>query len=133
MVRVLAQLIALAALLSLPDGGSTMTRAQRAPHVERAAEGSDSELVTAWERAGCTRNPGNPACAIISQAASCANTPGAPECQADRDGDGCRDVEEVRVGLDPYNAADCLVKFKSNRYFGWILVAGLFADLLLLR
>jgi 4-hydroxybenzoate polyprenyltransferase len=35
------------------------------------------------------------------------------------------------VDLD--NAADCLVKFKSNRYFGWILVAGLFADLLLLR
>src|SRR5689334_936955 len=28
------------------------------------------------------------------------------------------------------DAADCLVKFKSNRYFGWILVAGLFADLL---
>jgi 4-hydroxybenzoate polyprenyltransferase len=35
------------------------------------------------------------------------------------------------VDLD--DAADCLVKFKSNRYFGWILVAGLFADLLLLR
>jgi 4-hydroxybenzoate polyprenyltransferase len=32
------------------------------------------------------------------------------------------------VSLD--DAADCLVKFKSNRYFGWILVAGLFADLL---
>jgi 4-hydroxybenzoate polyprenyltransferase len=32
------------------------------------------------------------------------------------------------VDLD--DAADCLVKFKSNRYFGWILVAGLFADLL---
>ena len=31
------------------------------------------------------------------------------------------------------DAADCLVKFKSNRYFGWILVAGLFADLLLRR
>ncbi len=35
------------------------------------------------------------------------------------------------VDLD--DAADCLVKFKSNRYFGWILVAGLFADLLLAR
>jgi 4-hydroxybenzoate polyprenyltransferase len=35
------------------------------------------------------------------------------------------------VDLD--NAADCLVKFKSNRWFGWILVGGLFADLLLLR
>ena len=35
------------------------------------------------------------------------------------------------VDLD--NAADCLLKFKSNRYFGWILVAGLFADLLLAR
>ncbi|HEY7610242.1 MAG TPA: 4-hydroxybenzoate octaprenyltransferase [Alphaproteobacteria bacterium] len=35
------------------------------------------------------------------------------------------------VDLD--DAADCLVKFKSNRYFGWILVAGLFADLLLRR
>ena len=33
------------------------------------------------------------------------------------------------VDLD--DAADCLVKFKSNRYFGWILVAGLFAELLL--
>jgi 4-hydroxybenzoate polyprenyltransferase len=33
------------------------------------------------------------------------------------------------VDLD--DAADCLVKFKSNRYFGWILAAGLFADLLL--
>jgi 4-hydroxybenzoate polyprenyltransferase len=32
------------------------------------------------------------------------------------------------VSLD--DAADCLVKFKSNRHFGWILVAGLFADLL---
>jgi 4-hydroxybenzoate polyprenyltransferase len=32
------------------------------------------------------------------------------------------------VSLD--DSADCLVKFKSNRYFGWILVAGLFADLL---
>ncbi len=32
------------------------------------------------------------------------------------------------VDLD--DAADCLVKFKSNRYFGWILVAGLFAELL---
>ena len=31
------------------------------------------------------------------------------------------------------DAADCLVKFKSNRYFGWILAAGLFADLLLRR
>jgi 4-hydroxybenzoate polyprenyltransferase len=31
------------------------------------------------------------------------------------------------------DAADCLVKFKSNRYFGWILVAGLFAELLLRR
>jgi len=31
------------------------------------------------------------------------------------------------------DAADCLVKFKSNRWFGWILVAGLFADLLLRR
>ena len=31
------------------------------------------------------------------------------------------------------DAADCLVKFKSNRYFGWILVAGLFANLLLRR
>lgn len=31
------------------------------------------------------------------------------------------------VDLD--DAADCLVKFKSNRWFGWILVAGLFADL----
>ncbi len=35
--------------------------------------------------------------------------------------------------LDLDNAADCLVKFRSNRWFGWILVAGLFADLLLLR
>ncbi len=35
------------------------------------------------------------------------------------------------VDLD--NAADCLVKFKSNRWFGWILVGGLFADLLLRR
>jgi 4-hydroxybenzoate polyprenyltransferase len=35
--------------------------------------------------------------------------------------------------IDFDNAADCLVKFKSNRYFGWILVAGLFADLLLAR
>jgi 4-hydroxybenzoate polyprenyltransferase len=35
------------------------------------------------------------------------------------------------VNLD--DAADCLVKFKSNRYFGWILVGGLFADLLLRR
>jgi 4-hydroxybenzoate polyprenyltransferase len=35
------------------------------------------------------------------------------------------------VDLD--DAADCLVKFKSNRYFGWILAAGLFADLLLRR
>lgn len=35
------------------------------------------------------------------------------------------------VDLD--NAADCLVKFKSNRWFGWILVAGLFADLMLAR
>ena len=34
---------------------------------------------------------------------------------------------------DVIDAADCLVKFKSNRYFGWILVAGLFADLLLAR
>jgi len=33
------------------------------------------------------------------------------------------------VKLD--GAADCLVKFKSNRWFGWILAAGLFADLLL--
>jgi 4-hydroxybenzoate polyprenyltransferase len=35
------------------------------------------------------------------------------------------------VDLD--DAADCLVKFKSNRWFGWILVAGLFADLILGR
>ncbi len=33
--------------------------------------------------------------------------------------------------LDLDNAADCLVKFKSNRWFGWIIAAGLFADLLL--
>jgi 4-hydroxybenzoate polyprenyltransferase len=35
------------------------------------------------------------------------------------------------AGVDLDDAADCLVKFKSNRWFGWILVAGLFADLLL--
>ena len=35
------------------------------------------------------------------------------------------------IDVDLDDAADCLVKFKSNRYFGWILVAGLFADLLL--
>ncbi len=29
-----------------------------------------------------------------------------------------------------HDAADCLVKFKSNRWFGWILVTGLFAELL---
>ena len=37
----------------------------------------------------------------------------------------------ANVDLD--NAADCLVKFKSNRWFGWILLVGLFADLLLRR
>jgi len=37
------------------------------------------------------------------------------------------------AGGDLDDAADCLVKFKSNRYFGWILVAGLFAELLLRR
>jgi len=36
-------------------------------------------------------------------------------------------VVDVKLN-DP---ADCLVKFKSNRWFGWIVVAGLFADLLL--
>ncbi len=35
------------------------------------------------------------------------------------------------IDVDLDDAADCLVKFKSNRYFGWILLAGLFADLLL--
>jgi 4-hydroxybenzoate polyprenyltransferase len=34
------------------------------------------------------------------------------------------------AAVDLDDAADCLVKFKSNRYFGWILVGGLFADLL---
>ncbi len=107
-VRVLIQGILLAAFLSLPEDGSATRWAQRAPNVEGAAEGAASELDEAWERAGCTRNPGNPACAIISQAASCADSPNAPACQADRDEDGCLDVAEVRAGLDPYNAADCL-------------------------
>jgi 4-hydroxybenzoate polyprenyltransferase len=35
------------------------------------------------------------------------------------------------IDVDLDDAADCLVKFKSNRYFGWIMAAGLFADLLL--
>jgi 4-hydroxybenzoate polyprenyltransferase len=34
------------------------------------------------------------------------------------------------IDVDLDDAADCLVKFKSNRWFGWILAAGLFADLL---
>jgi 4-hydroxybenzoate polyprenyltransferase len=37
--------------------------------------------------------------------------------------------QAANVDLD--DPADCLVKFKSNRWFGWIMVAGLFADLLL--
>ncbi|MCW5773529.1 MAG: 4-hydroxybenzoate octaprenyltransferase, partial [Rhodospirillaceae bacterium] len=35
----------------------------------------------------------------------------------------------IDVQLD--DPADCLVKFRSNRWFGWIMVAGLFADLLI--
>ena len=49
-----------------------------------------------------------------------------------RTGKSCLYVKRL-ADVDLDNAADCLVKFKSNRYFGWILVAGLFADLLLAR
>jgi 4-hydroxybenzoate polyprenyltransferase len=35
----------------------------------------------------------------------------------------------IRIDLD--DPQDCLRKFRSNRWFGWIMAAGLFADLLL--
>ncbi len=32
------------------------------------------------------------------------------------------------AGLDTENPKDCLLRFKSNRFVGWILLAGLLAE-----
>jgi 4-hydroxybenzoate polyprenyltransferase len=37
------------------------------------------------------------------------------------------------AGLDTENPEDCLMRFKSNRFIGWILLAGLLAESALLR
>ena len=37
------------------------------------------------------------------------------------------------AGLDTENPGDCLMRFKSNRFVGWILLAGLLAESALLR
>jgi hypothetical protein len=67
----------------------------------------DPALDVVWERNGCPLNPGNPPCLTITQAATCTIDPGAATCGADSDGDGCLDIAEARLGLDPFDAADC--------------------------
>lgn len=98
-------LFALAATLALPAPAAVAW--QQATETG-AAVTSDPELEAAWVRAGCALNPGNPSCVIIGHAAACAKLPGDPDCTADRDGDRCRDVAEVRAGLDPLDSADCI-------------------------
>jgi hypothetical protein len=78
-----------------------------APAVAEGGE-ADPVLVDAWRRHGCHLNPSNPSCAIVALAVECADNPHGPACAGDRDGDGCRDVAEVRAGFDPLDGADCL-------------------------
>jgi hypothetical protein len=89
--------------------------AEREGHRPAQAESSptsqqrlDPALDAVWERNGCPLNPANPACLTIAQAATCAISPDDTRCQVDSDGDGCADVAEVRLGLDAFNAIDCL-------------------------
>jgi hypothetical protein len=68
----------------------------------------DPALDVVWERNGCPLNPANPPCLAIAQAAACAIDPTGAQCTADSDGDGCVDIAEVRLGLDAFDATDCL-------------------------
>lgn len=84
-----------------PDAAATQER-QTTARPER-----DPVLDAVWERNGCPLNPANPPCLAIAQAAACSVTPDA-RCAADSDGDGCIDIGEVRLGLDAFDAADCI-------------------------
>jgi len=82
-----------------------------APEQQVPAEitlGGDAELDEAWQRFGCHLNPGNPSCLTVGLAAACVSAPSAPGCSSDSDADTCRDIAEVRAGLDPFEPADCI-------------------------
>lgn len=68
----------------------------------------DAALADAWQQNGCHLNPSNPACLTVSLATACGADPAAAGCGADSDADTCRDVAEVRAGLDPFDPGDCL-------------------------
>jgi hypothetical protein len=82
-------------------------RATRTEH-GMGARRLDPALDVVWERNGCPLNPANPPCLVIAQAAACAIDPAGAQCTADSDGDGCVDIAEVRLGLDAFDALDCL-------------------------
>jgi hypothetical protein len=97
------------------------------PASAMAGQGArDPALDEAWRRYGCHLNPSNPACLTVSLAAACALDRSTPGCDADSDADSCRDVAEVRIGLDPFDPNDCL----GDRD-GWPLVNCLFTTTLL--
>lgn len=73
------------------------------------AEASTPAMIeVAWDQAGCQVNPGNPNCVLLGRIATCDSTDRDPACTDDADGDGCMDLTEMIVGLDPQRGNDCL-------------------------
>jgi len=84
----------------------------------------DAEINEAWRRNGCPLNPGNPSCLTVGLAAACAVNLTATGCDVDSDADTCRDVAEVRAGLDPFDPADCLGDRDGRPLLNCLFVAG---------